>query len=88
MNEKPILTITKRGYKEVNVYDGAIKDDKLGYSIHGSLFSDGGKKLLYELYGIKVNSKSLEEEIKDQSERLANIFKRYIDVDLLNQINV
>ncbi|BAK54788.1 cobyric acid synthase [Sulfurisphaera tokodaii] len=88
LNEKPILTITKRGYKEVNVYDGAIKDDKLGYSIHGSLFSDGGKKLLYELYGIKVNSKSLEEEIKDQSERLANIFKRYIDVDLLNQINV
>lgn len=87
-SEKPLFTILRRGFKDTNVDDGALKDNKLGYSIHGSLFSDGGKKLLYENFGIKIYSSSLEEEIKQQAEKIANIMRRYIDVDLLNQINL
>ena len=86
--EKPLLTIIKRGYEKVEVKDGVLKGDKLGYSIHGSLFSEGGKKLLSDLFGIKIYSSSLQEEIKEQAERLSKAFKEYIDVDLLNQINI
>jgi len=88
LEEKPLLTIIKRGYEEVKVEDGVLKGDKLGYSIHGSLFSEGGKKLLNDLFGIKIYSSSLQEEIREQTERLSKIFKEYVDVDLLNQINI
>jgi len=86
-SERPLLTITRRGYNEVEVKDGVLKEDTLGYSIHGSLFSEGGKKLLNEVFGIKIYVSSMEEEIKEQAERLSKVFKEHIDVYLLNQIN-
>ncbi|BFH72743.1 cobyric acid synthase [Sulfurisphaera javensis] len=87
-SDKPLLTITRRGFNEVNVKDGALKGDKMGFSIHGSLFSKGGKKLLEEQYGIKIYASSMEEEIREQADKFSAIFKKHIYVDLLSQINI
>lgn len=86
--EKPMLTIIKRGFNNVSVFDGVIKGDKMGYSIHGSLFSEGGKRLMKEVFGIRINISAMHEEIQEQAKKLSLLFKKYVDVDLLNQINV
>ena len=88
LSEKPLFTIIRRGYNEVKVEDGVLKGDKVGYSIHGSLFSEGGKKLLNEIFGIKIYASSLQEEIRGQAEKLSKEFKEHIDIDLLSQISM
>jgi adenosylcobyric acid synthase len=83
---KPLFIITKRGLKEVNIPDGAEKDNYLGYSIHGSMFSEGGKKLLREKFGVKINTKSFEDAVKDEVEKLTIVMKKYLHFDEIRDI--
>jgi len=86
LGEKPLFTIIRRGNKEVNIPDGAFKGNKLGFSIHGTLYSESGKKLLNELFGIKINSGTLEEEIQEEVSRVARILKQYVDVETISSL--
>ncbi|TRM79746.1 cobyric acid synthase, partial [Sulfolobus sp. F3] len=56
-DEKPIIEIVSRNNMKVSVFDGAYNNNFIGLSIHGSLFSEGGKKLLKELSDIEVYSR-------------------------------
>jgi len=64
----------------------AFKGNKLGFSIHGTLYSESGKKLLNELFGIKINSGTLEEEIQEEVSRVARILKQYVDVETISSL--
>ena len=85
-SQKPLFYITKRGYKEVFEPDGAENDSFIGYSIHGSFYSDGGKKLLREKFGIKVYSGTFEEEIKKEIDRLTKLMERHLHLDVIKGI--
>jgi adenosylcobyric acid synthase len=81
-NDKPLLTIVRRNGKEVNVADGSLKEDKLGLSIHGSLYS----KNLLENFGVKIYSRSMEEEIVYMAEKIEKIIKQNVDIDEIKEI--
>ncbi len=83
-NEKPLFYITKRNKKSVEIPDGARKDDKMGLSIHGSLFSSFRKEL--ENYGIKIFSGSMQEEIENMVQKNVKIIKENIDIDRIDEI--
>ncbi|MCY0883463.1 MAG: cobyric acid synthase, partial [Acidianus infernus] len=81
-NDKPLLTIVRRNDKDVDVKDGSLKEDKLGLSIHGSLYS----KNLLENFGVKIFSKSMEEEIISMAEKIEKIIKQNVDIDEIKEI--
>ncbi len=80
--DKPLLTIIKRNNKRVEVEDGASNEDKIGVSIHGSLYS----RNLLENFGVKIYSKSMEEEIVSMAEKIEKILKQNVYVDEIKEI--
>ncbi|BDC19573.1 cobyric acid synthase [Acidianus sp. HS-5] len=80
--DKPLLTIMRRNDKEVEIDDGSFKEDKLGLSIHGSLYS----RNLLEDFGVKIYSKSMEEEIISMSEKIEKVLKQNVYVDEIKEI--
>ncbi len=85
MGEKPLLKITLRNGEKVSVEDGAKKDNIIGISVHGTLFSDGMKKLLKE-FNINIHSQSMEEEIKQQAIRVEQFLRKYLHIDEIVEI--
>jgi len=83
-NERPLFYITKRNKVSVEIPDGAKKDDKMGLSLHGSLFSSFSREL--EDYGIKIFSGSMKEEIENMVQKNVKIIKENIDVDRIDDI--
>ncbi|NON62007.1 cobyric acid synthase [Acidianus sp. RZ1] len=79
-NDKPLFKIFKRNNEKVEVYDGALKGDKIGTSLHGSLYSS------LNLFGIKNNSKRIDEESREKVDKIARILRKYIDVETVEQI--
>jgi hypothetical protein len=59
-----------------------LKGDKLGLSIHGSLYS----KNLLENFGVKIYSRSMEEEIVYMAEKIEKIIKQNVDIDEIKEI--
>ncbi|AHC50900.1 cobyric acid synthase [Sulfolobus acidocaldarius SUSAZ] len=88
INEEPLTYITRRGKMAVNVPDGVLKGDKLGLSIHGSMFSPGGKKILNEVFGLKIYAEDLETEIKKQVDNLSRVLKQHVDVDKIYELYI
>jgi adenosylcobyric acid synthase len=84
-DERPILTITKRGYKETEVFDGAIKGNKIGFSIHGALYSEFGYKIL-EDFGIKIKYNSLEYHITEKVKVIENEIRKHLFIDEISKI--
>lgn len=82
---KPLLLITRRNDERVEIYDGARKDQYVGLSVHGSLFSEGGRKLL-EDFGIRLRTGSMQDEIKASVERAFRILKEALHLDAIEQI--
>lgn len=87
-NSKPILTITKRNNVNVEIPDGAVSNsnNEVGYSIHGSLFSEYGVRLLRELFDINISMINLEEAIRTQVNKLAKILNNNLDVEYISQL--
>ncbi|BDC00151.1 cobyric acid synthase [Saccharolobus caldissimus] len=83
--EKPLVQIFERNQEKVSIPDGAYKDNFLGISIHGSLFSEGGKNLL-ELFGIKIHSLSMNEEIQNQAVETEKILRKHVYIDEIFEI--
>ncbi|EHP69297.1 cobyric acid synthase CobQ [Metallosphaera yellowstonensis MK1] len=79
---RPLLTITERNGNLVSVPDGAEDGDFFGLSLHGSLYSQGGRKLLEEI-GLKFYGKSLEEEVREQVNLIAEIVRSKIDTETI-----
>ncbi|WP_221289426.1 cobyric acid synthase [Stygiolobus caldivivus] len=85
-SQKPLFYITKRGSKEVSEPDGSESNNYLGYSVHGSLFSKGGQKILREKFGIKIYTDSFEEEAKKDIERVSYFISKFLHVDEIRDI--
>jgi adenosylcobyric acid synthase len=83
--QDPLYVIERRNGNDVEVYDGAMNGDKIGTSVHGFMFSPGGKSLLKEV-GIKINSSSLEEEISSQVSLIEKILRSSVDLDKIEEI--
>ncbi|QKR00019.1 cobyric acid synthase [Metallosphaera tengchongensis] len=81
----PLLTIKQRNNIPVEVEDGADAGDKIGISIHGALYSEGGKKLL-ERFGIKIYSGSLKQEVTESVDLIYRILRDRVDLSLIEQI--
>ncbi|MCI2414243.1 MAG: cobyric acid synthase [Candidatus Aramenus sp.] len=84
VNDKPLYVIRKRNGEDVNVEDGALREGKIGTSIHGSLYS-GFRKLL-EGFGIKIWAKSMEEEIAEMASKATEAFRKGVDIDTIQEI--
>lgn len=80
--DKPLLRIIKRNNEEATVLDGAMKGDKIGLSLHGSLYN----AKIGELLGLKLFNKSLEEEIQEMVDEVEKILKDNVDVDKIKEI--
>ncbi|ACP38872.1 cobyric acid synthase [Saccharolobus islandicus] len=85
VDEKPLLKITVRNGKKVSVEDGARKDSTIGLSVHGSLFSEGMKKLLKE-FNINIYSLSMVDEIQQQAIRVEQFLRKYLHIDEIVEI--
>ncbi len=84
VDEKPLYVIYRRNNVEVNVDDGAMKGDKIGTSVHGSLFS-GFRKAL-EDFGIKIWANTLEEEIVEMANKAKKAFMEKVDFNAIEEI--
>ncbi|ARM76221.1 cobyric acid synthase [Acidianus manzaensis] len=80
--DKPFLTITKRNEIETNIQDGAFKGNKMGYSIHGSLYNSS----ILDLFDIKIFSKSLEEEIYEMASKTEKVIRDNVDIDKVKEL--
>ncbi|TRM76345.1 cobyric acid synthase [Sulfolobus sp. A20-N-F6] len=85
-DEKPIIEIVSRNNMKVSVFDGAYNNNFIGLSIHGSLFSEGGKKLLKELSDIEVYSSSMNQEIQSQVSLIETLLNKYLHLDEIMEI--
>ena len=82
---KPLLLITKRNHEHVEIYDGSRNGRHVGLSVHGSLFSEGGKRIL-EDFGIKLRAGSIEEEISTSVDKVYQLLRDTLDLDIIDQI--
>lgn len=57
----------------------------MGLSVHGSLFSEGGRRLL-EDFGIKLRAGSIEEEISTSVDKVYHLLRDTLDLDAIEQI--
>jgi len=85
LSQKPLIFINRRGLKDVEVFDGAKKDDFIGFSIHGAFYSEFGRKILKE-YGIYLKERNLFEHIKEKVNKIGELIKRYIDIYKIEEI--
>ncbi|AWR97516.1 cobyric acid synthase [Acidianus sulfidivorans JP7] len=81
-NDKPFLEIKKRNNVNTNIPDGAIKENKIGYSIHGSLYNSR----ILEEFNIKIYSKSLKSEIIEMATEVEKIIKDNVDIDKVKEL--
>ncbi|BBD72778.1 cobyric acid synthase CobQ [Sulfodiicoccus acidiphilus] len=65
-----------------DVEDGALQDQVVGLSVHGSLYSEFGKNFA-SLFGIKVDSSSLIEEVRKQVESVSSALRSQLDLDAI-----
>ncbi|MEM4884809.1 MAG: cobyric acid synthase [Saccharolobus sp.] len=83
--EKPLLKIIERNGEKVSIDDGAYNGNSIGLSIHGSLFSEGGKMIMKEM-GIEIYSSSMIEEIQNQAREVEMILRKYVYIDEIAEI--
>lgn len=84
---KPLLIITRRNDVDVEIPDGAVSDNGkiVGYSIHGSLFSNFGIKVL-EMFDIKLKSIKFENVIDKQVEKVSKLLRENINVEYIRDL--
>ncbi|AEB95976.1 MULTISPECIES: cobyric acid synthase [Metallosphaera] len=87
IRHKPLLQIEYRNGAKVEIEDGAWNENFIGLSIHGSLYSEGGKAILKQL-GIKIGSSSLEDDIKKSVNLAYDIIKDKVDLERIEQIYI
>ncbi len=81
----PLLVIEERNGVGTRVMDGAMSGDHAGLSVHGSLYSEGGRNILKE-YGIKLEGISLKDQIEETVNKLADVIKERVDLEAIEQI--
>ncbi len=78
--------VVKRNGEEVSVPDGYYDGKVFATSLHGSLFSEGGKKAFEEMTGVEVKSGSFEEEAKKTVERILKVMRETVYLDEIREI--
>ncbi|MEM0373492.1 MAG: cobyric acid synthase [Sulfolobaceae archaeon] len=85
LSQKPLILISKRGLRDVEVFDGARSGNFIGFSIHGVFYSEFGRELLKE-YGIYLKERNLFEHIKEKVNKIEELIKKYLDIDEIRKI--
>ncbi len=78
--------IVSRNDETVEVPDGYYDGRVFATSLHGTLFSEGGKRAFRELTGVEVKAKTMEEEAKAMVDELIKIASSTLDLDYLREL--
>ncbi|MGC9105155.1 MAG: cobyric acid synthase [Thermoprotei archaeon] len=78
--------IIKRNGEGLSIPDGYYDGKVFATSLHGSLFSEGGKKAFEEMTGVKLAPGSLEEEAEKTAERIVRVMKETVYLDEIREL--
>ena len=78
--------ITSRNGEAAEVPDGYYDGKIFATSLHGILFSEGGRKAFRELTGVEVRSGSMQEEARALVDRLVKVGSQTLDLEYLREL--
>jgi adenosylcobyric acid synthase len=85
LNERPVIEITQRNDERVHDLDGVLHEDKAGYSIHGTLYSEFGSEVMRH-FGIKLKVVSERQAYEEEVNTLSRLVSRFLDLDFIEEL--
>ncbi len=80
------MEIVERNGQRVSVPDGYYDGNVFATSLHGSLFSDGGRKAFREMTGVEVKAKGLEQEVRELVDRLLSTVRKTVHLEEIRRL--